>query len=94
MVIRKIMALLLLLPFVLYCPDEEATKEQANNKDRVCSEDDRSGNRTEKKGQDPTHCLEPEPKEHTYTFRFKLTYVTIPECWPKKNIQTTLTKPD
>ena len=42
--------------------------------------------------------LKEEPKEHTYTFQFKPTASTsfpfIPECWPKKNIQATLIKPE
>ena len=66
MVIRKIMALLLLLPFVLYCPDEEATKEPAGTKSKPGLEEthdngtreDRCKNRTE----DSIHCSKKEPE--------------------------------
>ena len=49
MVIRKIMALLLLLPFVLYCPNEEET----GNQTQFEKEPD---NKTDEERQDPAHC--------------------------------------
>ena len=88
--------LLLLLPFLIVCSTEEEAKEETTEQNTASpnkDKEDRCKNRTERQVSCSNKTKE-EPEEHTYTFRFKPTYVTYYKCWPKQSTQTTLIKPE